>query len=62
MLGVSTWGFAEDEGRRYDEIATLRAALDAGLTLIDTAELYARGGAEQLVARATPVAATRRSS
>jgi diketogulonate reductase-like aldo/keto reductase len=52
VLGVSTWGFAEDEARRYDEIATLRAALDAGLTLIDTAELYARGGAEQLVARA----------
>jgi diketogulonate reductase-like aldo/keto reductase len=52
VLGVGTWGYAENTARRTDEIASLRAALDAGLTLIDTAEMYADGGAEELVGEA----------
>lgn len=51
-LGVGTWGYAEDPARRDDEIASLRAALDEGLALIDTAEMYADGGAEELVGQA----------
>ena len=52
VLGVGTWGYAEDPGRRRDEIACLRAALDEGLTLVDTAEMYADGGAQELVGEA----------
>ncbi|MEQ4305850.1 aldo/keto reductase [Plantactinospora sp. B6F1] len=51
-LGQGTWGMAEDPRRRDDEIAALRAGVDAGLTLIDTAEVYANGGAEELVREA----------
>jgi len=43
---------AESKRRRVEEIAALRTGLDLGLTLIDTAEMYADGGAEELVAEA----------
>jgi diketogulonate reductase-like aldo/keto reductase len=43
---------AEDPARRRSEIAALRTGLDLGLTLIDTAELYADGAAEALVGEA----------
>ncbi|MGH3692641.1 MAG: aldo/keto reductase [Pseudonocardiaceae bacterium] len=49
VLGLGTWGWAEDPRRRSDELTTLRLGLDLGMTLIDTAEMYARGAAEQLV-------------
>src|SRR4030095_2983873 len=39
-LGQGTWQMAGDRGRRAEEIATLRLALDLGLPLIDTAVLY----------------------
>jgi diketogulonate reductase-like aldo/keto reductase len=52
VLGQGTWHMAEDPGRRRHEIAALRLGLDLGMTLIDTAEMYADGGAEQLVAEA----------
>ena len=51
-LGQGTWKMAEAPALRRDEIASLRAGLDAGLRLIDTAEMYADGGAESLVAEA----------
>ncbi len=52
VLGQGTWGMAENAGRREDEIAALRLGLDLGMTLIDTAEMYANGGAEELVGEA----------
>ena len=52
VLGLGTWGFAEDPTRRADEVATLRAGLEAGLALVDTAEMYADGGAQELVGEA----------
>jgi diketogulonate reductase-like aldo/keto reductase len=52
VLGMGTWGLAEDPGHRADEIASLRAGLDMGMTLIDTAEMYANGRAEELVREA----------
>jgi diketogulonate reductase-like aldo/keto reductase len=52
VLGQGTWRYAEDRGRRAGEIATLRHGLDLGMTLIDTAEMYADGGAEALVGEA----------
>src|SRR5688572_8299101 len=51
-LGQGTWKMAEDRKRRADEIASLRLGLDLGLTLIDTAEMYGEGRAEELVAEA----------
>ncbi|WP_422769297.1 aldo/keto reductase [Plantactinospora sp. WMMC1484] len=51
-LGQGTWGMAEDPRRREEEMAALRAGVDAGLTLIDTAEVYADGAAEELVREA----------
>ena len=38
--------------RRVEEVAALRLGLDLGMTLIDTAEMYAEGGAEEVVAEA----------
>ena len=51
-LGQGTWMMAEDPQRRGGEIAALRAGIDLGMTLIDTAEMYADGGSERLVGEA----------
>jgi diketogulonate reductase-like aldo/keto reductase len=42
----------EEGGRRREEVAALRLGLDLGMTLIDTAEMYASGGAEEVVGEA----------
>src|SRR3954470_11704733 len=52
VLGQGTWHMAEDRQRREEEIASLRTGLDLGLTLIDTAEMYANGRVEELVGEA----------
>ncbi|WP_318376821.1 aldo/keto reductase [Enterobacter sp.] len=51
-IGQGTWYMGEDASQRQKEIAELRAGIDAGLTLIDTAEMYADGGAEEVVGEA----------
>ena len=51
-LGQGTWGMGEDPRARAQEIASLRAGLDLGLTLIDTAEMYGDGRTEALVGEA----------
>jgi diketogulonate reductase-like aldo/keto reductase len=51
-LGMGTWHMAEDPRRRKNEVAALRLGLDLGMNLIDTAEMYAAGSAEELVAEA----------
>jgi diketogulonate reductase-like aldo/keto reductase len=51
-LGLGTWHMGEDGRQRAAEVAALRAGLDLGLALIDTAEMYGEGGAEQVVAEA----------
>src|ERR1700677_4702447 len=51
-LGQGTWHMGEDSRRRTDEIAALRLGIDLGMTLIDTAEMYADGGSEKLVGEA----------
>ena len=52
VVGQGTWRMGEDTAEREQEIAALRLGLDLGMTLIDTAEMYADGGAEEVVARA----------
>ncbi|BCJ67677.1 aldo/keto reductase [Polymorphospora rubra] len=49
VVGLGTWGMAEDVRRRDEEIAALRLGLDLGMHMIDTAETYADGAAERLV-------------
>jgi diketogulonate reductase-like aldo/keto reductase len=52
VLGQGTWKMGEDRRRRDDEVAALKLGLDLGITLIDTAEMYASGGSEEVVAEA----------
>ena len=51
-LGQGTWGMGDDPRRRDAEVAALRLGLDLGLTLIDAAEMYADGAAEEVVGEA----------
>ena len=51
-LGQGTWHMGERRGARQAEAAALRLGLDLGLRLIDTAEMYGEGGAEEVVAEA----------
>lgn len=51
-FGQGTWYMGDDRATRAEEIATLKLGLDLGLALIDTAEMYGGGRAEQLVAEA----------
>jgi diketogulonate reductase-like aldo/keto reductase len=52
VLGQGTWTMGVDARRRKEEIASLRLGIDLGMTLIDTAEMYADGGAEKVVGQA----------
>ena len=51
-LGQGTWYMGERSGSAKAEADALRLGIDLGMTLIDTAEMYADGGAEQVVAQA----------
>jgi diketogulonate reductase-like aldo/keto reductase len=51
-LGLGTWGMGDDRRRRSAEVAALRLGLDLGMTLVDTAEMYGDGGAEEIVGEA----------
>jgi len=52
VLGQGTWGMGEDRTAKLAEVAALRLGLDLGMTLIDTAEMYAEGGAEVVTGEA----------
>lgn len=52
VLGQGTWHMAEGRHSRTDEIKTLRLGIELGMSLIDTAEMYADGKAEELVGEA----------
>ena len=56
-LGLGTWKMGEHPKRAAEEAAALSVGLDLGMTLVDTAEMYGDGGAEEVVAKAI---ATRR--
>jgi len=51
-LGQGTWRMGEDRRARAAEVAALRLGIELGLTLIDTAEMYGEGGAEEVVGEA----------
>jgi diketogulonate reductase-like aldo/keto reductase len=51
-LGLGTWKMGEDVRQRAQEVRALQTGLDLGATLIDTAEMYASGRSEEVVAAA----------
>ena len=51
-LGQGTWRMGEKGSDRKRESAALKLGLDLGLSLIDTAEMYGEGGAEEVVSEA----------
>ncbi len=52
VLGQGSWGMGESSAARPAEMRALRHGLDLGLSLIDTAEMYGEGGAEEVVGAA----------
>lgn len=52
VLGLGTWQMGESNKSATAEIAALKLGLDLGLALIDTAEMYGHGRAEELVRQA----------
>ncbi|MGY1448033.1 aldo/keto reductase [Pseudomonas chlororaphis] len=52
VIGQGTWRMGEERHQRNAEIAALQAGIERGMSLIDTAEMYAEGGAEEVVGAA----------
>ena len=52
-LGQGTWHMGERTGAAKDEVAALKLGIELGVGLIDTAEMYGNGRAEEIVAEAT---------
>jgi diketogulonate reductase-like aldo/keto reductase len=52
-LGLGTWHMGERAAQRKSEVGALKLGIELGMTLIDTAEMYGEGGAEQVVAEAS---------
>lgn len=51
-LGQGTWYMGESARSEAEEIRALQVGVDLGMTLIDTAEMYANGGSEKVVGKA----------
>lgn len=52
VMGLGTWHFGEDKRAAANEVRVIQRALDLGITLIDTAEIYGQGGSERVVGEA----------
>lgn len=51
-LGLGTWNMGETRSSAPQEVESIRKAIDLGMTLIDTAEMYADGRSEEVVGAA----------
>ena len=51
-LGLGTWKMGESARSRAAEVAAVRLAIEIGYRVIDTAEMYGEGGAEEVVGQA----------
>lgn len=51
-LGLGTWNMGEMRSSAPQEVESIRKAIDLGMTLIDTAEMYADGRSEEVVGTA----------
>lgn len=52
VLGLGTWHMGERPEKRQDELDAIRFAIDNGMKLIDTAEMYGDGASEELIGKA----------
>jgi diketogulonate reductase-like aldo/keto reductase len=52
VFGLGTWRMGESARRRGEELEALKYGLDLGYPMIDTAEMYGEGGAEEIVGEA----------
>ncbi|HTP22349.1 MAG TPA: aldo/keto reductase, partial [Solirubrobacteraceae bacterium] len=52
VLGQGTWHLGQGRHPHSEELRALQAGIDLGMTLIDTAEMYGAGAAEELVGEA----------
>ena len=52
VLGLGTWHMGERPEKRRDELGAIRCAIDHGMKLIDTAEMYGDGASEELIGEA----------
>jgi diketogulonate reductase-like aldo/keto reductase len=52
VFGLGTWMMGERSDTLRQEVDTIRAVIDQGITLIDTAEMYGDGGSERMVGEA----------
>jgi len=59
-FGIGTWRMGEHQAMAATEATAVRAAIERGVTLIDTAEMYGDGGAEEIIAQAVADAAVQR--
>jgi len=51
-LGLGTWRLGERRAERKHEVAALRRGFEIGYRLVDTAEMYGDGGAEEVLGMA----------
>jgi diketogulonate reductase-like aldo/keto reductase len=51
-IGLGTWRMGESTRQRAREVAAIRLAFEIGYRVIDTAEMYGDGGAEEVVGQA----------
>ncbi|MBR3035821.1 MAG: aldo/keto reductase [Lachnospiraceae bacterium] len=51
-IGIGTWRLGEGLNPHVEEVAAVRTGIEAGLKLIDTAEMYGNGGSEKVVGEA----------
>lgn len=54
-LGQGTWFMGENKAKRAQEIEALRYGIENGMTLLDTAEMYGEGLAEELLGEAMSI-------
>jgi len=52
VFGLGTWRMGERRSQRAAEVAALKLGLELGIRLIDTAEMYGEGVAEEIVGEA----------
>jgi diketogulonate reductase-like aldo/keto reductase len=52
VLGLGTWRMGERKAERAAEVAAVKLGLDLGIRLVDTAEMYGEGGAEEMLSEA----------
>ncbi|MFT5196398.1 MAG: diketogulonate reductase-like aldo/keto reductase [Cellvibrionaceae bacterium] len=51
-IGLGTWKMGSSKSEQAAEVAALQAGIEMGVTVIDTAEMYADGGAEEVTGEA----------